>query len=114
MPTLPYERSAMQNAPMPHNLMFPDQLMYQSLALLYARYRLKLISREQASVEKKQLLREHENAIFFWGLGKRWSEIIKKTEIARAEYRKNRTLENADRLLSSIDGMLPSSTDGVE
>jgi hypothetical protein len=32
------------------------------------------------------------------------AEIIKKTEIARAEYRKNRTLENADKLISAIEG----------
>lgn len=90
---------------MPPGLSFPDQCMFQALAGLYARYRAKTITRDQASREKKQLLREYENAVYFWGLGKHWSEVIMRTELARAEYRKNRTLENADKLLSSIDGM---------
>lgn len=102
---LDYERSAMQNAPMPPGLTFPDQLMYQSLALLYARYRLKLISREQASVEKKQLLREHEAFSYRWSLGDHYAEVIKRTEAARTAYRKDRTLENADKLLAAIDGV---------
>lgn len=38
--------------------------------------------------------------------GKEWVEIIRKTEIARADYRKDRTLENADRLVAAIEGVL--------
>lgn len=102
---LDYERSAMQNAPMPPGLTFPDQLMYQSLALLYARYRLKLISREQASKEKQQLLREHETFLYRWKLGDHYAEVIRRTEAARTAYRKNRTTENADKLLQAIDGI---------
>lgn len=102
---LDYERSAMQNAPMPPGLKFPDQLMYQSLALLYARYRLGVVTREQASVEKKQLLREHEAFSYRWSLGDHYAEIIKRTEAARTAYRKGRTIENADALLLAIDGI---------
>lgn len=106
MPALDYERSAMQNAPMPPGLTFPDQLMYQSLALLYARYRLKTITREQASNEKRKLLREHEAFSYRWSLGDHYAEVIKRTEAARTAYRKSRTIENADKLLQAIDGIM--------
>lgn len=104
---LSYERSAMQNDPMPASLTFPDQLMYQSLALLYTRYRSKTITREQASREKKQLLREHEAFTYRWSLGDHYVEVIKRTEAARTAYTKNRTLDNADELVRVLEGVLP-------
>lgn len=108
MPALDYERSAMQNAPMPPGLTFPDQLMYQSLALLYARYRLKLISREQAQKEKQSLLREHETTKYKWSLGGHWASVLKNTELTCSAYRKNRTLDNADKLVQALEGVLPN------
>lgn len=103
---LDYERLAMQNAPMPDGLSSPDQLMYQALCLLYTRYRLKTISREQASNEKRQLLREHEKFLYRWAMGDRYVQLVRETEGARCEYRKNRTIENADKLLKRVDGVL--------
>lgn len=105
MPTLDYELTAMHGDPMPPGLTFPDQLMFQALSLLYARYRAKTITREQASVEKKQLLREHEAFVYHWKLGDHYVEVINRTEAARTAYRKNRTIENADKLLQAIDGV---------
>ena len=35
-------------------------------------------------------------------MGKEWVQVIKDTELARAEYMKNRTLENADKLIATI------------
>lgn len=102
---LSYERAAMRNAPMPDGLTFPDQLMYQALALLYARYQRNAITRERASAEKKQLLREYEAFVSRWSMGDRYVRIIKETELAKSAYRKNRTLENADDLLRAIDGI---------
>lgn len=96
----------MRGDPMPPGITFPDQLMFQALSLLYARYRAKTITREQASVEKKQLLREHESFVYRWKLGHHYVEVIKRTEAARTAYRKDRTLENADALLRAIDGIM--------
>ncbi len=101
---LSYERAAMRGEPMPRDLVFPDQLMYQSLALLYVRYRAGAVTREQAAAEKRQLLREHETFVYRWKLGDHYAETIKKTELAATAYRKERTLENADRLLQAIEG----------
>lgn len=105
MAELDYERAAMRNEPMPDDLTFPDQLMYQALALLYARYQGNAITRERASAEKKQLLREHEAFCARWSMGDRYAEVIRRTEAARTAYRKERTLENANALLRAIDGI---------
>lgn len=104
--TLPYEKQAMRGDPMPDGLNYPDQLLYQALALLYARYRAKNISREQAQKEKRVLLREHETVKYKWSLGEHWASMLGKTELAKSEYRKNRTLENADALMKCIDGII--------
>lgn len=101
---LPYEKQAMRGDPMPDGLNYPDQLLYQALALLYARYRMGTVTREQATHEKKQLLEKHRVHQFNWEMGEHYVSVIKKTEHARSEYRKRRTLENADNLLASIDG----------
>ena len=52
--------------------------------------------------EKKKLLKEYEAYKYADQMGKQWVRVIKDTEIARSEYRKNRTLENADKLLATI------------
>ena len=105
MSSLPYEALAARGDPMPGEMAFPDMVMYQALAALYGRYKGKAISRERASLEKKTLLSEYEALCFKWQLGDHWAQLIKATEAARCEYRKNRTLENADRLLNVIDGL---------
>lgn len=101
---LPYETKAQHGDEMPNGLDYPDQLMFQALALLYARYRLKIITRERAQQEKKKLLDDYRVYQFQWEMGDHWVKILKDTEIARAEYRKNRTLENADKLLLAVEG----------
>ena len=105
MSNLPYEALAARGDPMPGGMPFPDMVMYQALAALYGRYRGKTISRERASIEKKTLMSEYDTMKFKWQLGDHWAQLIKATEAARCAYRKNRTLENADRLLMAIDGI---------
>lgn len=102
---LSYERAAMRGDPMPEDLGYPDQIMFQALAALYARYRSGTVTRGQAAAEKKQLLRGHETFVHRWSLGNHYAEVIRCTETARTAYRKNRTIENADKLLSAIDGV---------
>lgn len=102
---LNYERAAMNGEPMPDGRVFPDQCMFQALAALYTRYRLKSITREQASDEKRRLMREYATFGYRWKLGEHYAEIIKRTETARAAYRQNRTIDAADKLLAAIDGI---------
>ena len=49
---LDWEKQAQRGDPMPDGLEYPDQVLYQALSLLYARYRIKAITREQAQIEK--------------------------------------------------------------
>jgi hypothetical protein len=101
---LPYEKTAMSGGKMPDGLEYPDQILFMELSLLYERYRMKMIDREIATEEKKELLRTYELHKIVDAMGKQWVEQIKKTETARANYRKDRTLENADLLVLAIEG----------
>lgn len=102
--TLPYEKQAMRGDPMPDGLDYPDQVMFLSLSLLYARYRLKQITRDQASKEKTKLLDEYEAYTRNWKMAEEWTEIIRLTELARAEFRKNPSVENGYKIIEIIEG----------
>ena len=72
--------------------------------MLYRQYFQKVIDRETATKEKKKLLDEYRVNQFREGLGNQWVEVIRLTDMARCDYKKNRTLENADRLVEIIEG----------
>lgn len=101
---LPWEQSAIRGEEMPAGLDYPDQVLFLSLRMLYAQKKMGLIDRETAITEKKKLLDEYEAYKRNWNMGAEWSEIIKKTEIARAEFRKNPTVENGWKIIESIEG----------
>ena len=101
---LPWEQLAIRGEEMPAGLEYPDQVLFLSLRMLYAQKRMDLIDRETAIAEKKKLLDEYEAYKRNWNMGAEWSDIIKKTEIARAEFRKNPTVENGWKIIESIEG----------
>lgn len=101
---LPYEKIAMAGGEMPKGLEYPDQILFLELRLLYDSYKRKLIDREKATQEKVELLKTYEAHKIADKMGKEWVEQIKRTELARAEYRKNKTIENADKLLACVEG----------
>lgn len=101
---LPYEKIAMSGGEMPKGLEYPDQILFLELRLLYDSYKRKLIDRDTATREKVELLRIYEAHKIVDGCGKEWVDQIKRTELARAEYRKNKTIENADKLLACVEG----------
>ena len=98
------ERQARDGNEMPEGLEYPDQVIYLCFRMLYAQLRQGIIDRDTAIREKKKLLKEYEHYKFVDQMGKEWVQIIKDTEMARSDYRKNRTLENADKLLIAVDG----------
>lgn len=102
---LPWEQAAMKGQEIPKGLDYPDQILFILLRDLYARFRSGKINEEDAVAMKTALLDDYRGYSFNWESGQRWVEIIRKTDIARAEYRKNRTLENADKLVSALDGI---------
>ena len=101
---LPYEKIAMAGGEMPKGLEYPDQILFLELRLLYDSYKRKLIDRNKATQEKIELLRTYEAHKIVDKMGKEWADQIKRTELARAEYRKNKTIENADKLLDCVEG----------
>ena len=101
---LPWERDAMAGLEMPDGLSYPDQILYLSLRMLYAQYFKKVIDRETATKEKKKLLDEYRCYQYREEMGNHWVEIIRLTDLARCDYKKNRTIENADRLVEIIEG----------
>lgn len=101
---LPYEKIAMAGGEMPKGLEYPDQILFLELRLLYDSYKRKLIDRDTATQEKVELLRTYEAHKIVDRMGKELVYQIKRTELARAEYRKNKTLENADKLIDAIEG----------
>ncbi len=96
------ERQAMDGNEMPAGLEYPDQVLYLCFRMLYAQLRQGIVDRDTAIREKKKLLKEYEAYKFVDQMGKQWVQVIKDTEQARAEYLKNRTLENADKLMETI------------
>ena len=101
---LPWEKDAMAGLEMPNGLSYPDQILYLSLRMLYRQYYQKAIDREMATKEKKKLLHEYKCYKHQDETGKEWVEIIRLTELARAEYRKNPCHENAMKLIDIIEG----------
>lgn len=101
---LPYETTAMTGGEMPKGLEYPDQILFLELRLLYDSYKRKIIDRDTATMEKVELLRTYEAHKIVEKMGKRWVEQIKITDIARAEYKKNKTIENADKLVACVEG----------
>lgn len=101
---LPYEKIAMSGGDMPKDLEYPDQILFLELRLLYDSYKRKLIDRDTATQEKVELLRTYEAHKIVDRMGKEWVDQIRRTELARAEYRKEKTIENADKLLACVEG----------
>jgi hypothetical protein len=101
---LPYEKIAMAGGEMPKGLEYPDQILFLELRLLYDSYKRKLIDRDKATQEKVELLRTYEAHKIVDKMGKEWVEVIRLTELARAEYRKNPCHENAMKLIDIIEG----------
>lgn len=102
---LPYEKIAMAGSEMPDNLEWYDRQMFLSLRTLYWQYKNGIIDREQATRERAKLLQDYSLKKFQEDFTKNIAQTIMDTEAARAEYRKNRTLENADAVILAFEGV---------
>lgn len=105
MKDFPYEHLAMRGEEMPDGMDSPDQAMYLKMRLLYDAYKKGVVTREVATREKAKLKKQYEFDCLLYQLDMKRIEKFIKAEIARAEYRKNRTLENADNLVKCLDGV---------
>lgn len=109
------ERAAMDGAPMPTGLSWRGVTEYIALRALYWAYKHKVITREEASQYKVELIAALNGAEGAYDFERRCWETAgnryKATEAALSEYRKNRALENADKLVAVIDGLERNSID---
>jgi hypothetical protein len=99
-----WERIAMAGGEMPDKLPYSEQLLFLSLRLLYNSYKQKLIDRETATKEKSKLITEYQANVLMDKISLDLVDQLKRSELARAEYRKNRTLENADKVIDTLEG----------
>ena len=102
-----FEKQAQQNEPMPDNLTEQEALIYSFLRNLYWSLQRGLITSEQAQNEKNQTLKKMEKGREAREFERRlWENSAKRTmaaERAMTMYRQNRTLENADELVSRLE-----------
>ena len=98
-----FEREAMQGNPLPQGLDIADSCLYVALKNLYAMYQNKLISRKDATEEKRRL-------VYNWTTDKakieflnRDSESLKnKIAAASEDYKNNPCVETADKLYAAF------------
>lgn len=98
-----FEKEAMQGEPIPIGLDIADTCLYVALKNLYAMYQNKLISRKDATEEKRRL-------VYNWTTDKakieflnRESESLKnKIDVASEEYKNNPCVETADKLYAAF------------
>ena len=98
-----FEREAMQGNPLPQGLDIADSCLYVALKNLYAMYQNKLISRKDATEEKRRL-------VYNWTTDKakieflnRESEALRdKIGTASEDYKNNPCIESADKLYAAF------------
>ena len=98
-----FEREAMQGKPLPQGLDIADSCLYVALKNLYAMYQNKLISRKDATEEKRRL-------VYNWTTDKakldflnRDSETLRdKIAAASEEYKNNPCIETAEKLYAAF------------
>ena len=98
-----FEKEAMHGQSLPKGLDIADSCLYIALKNLYAMYRNKLISRKDATEEKRLL-------VYNWTTDKskieflnRESETLReKIGAASEEYKNNPCIENADKLYAAF------------
>ena len=98
-----FEREAMQGNPLPQGLDIADSCLYVALKNLYAMYQNKLISRKDATEEKRRL-------VYNWTTDKakidflnRDSETLRdKIGTASEDYKNNPCIETAEKLYAAF------------
>ena len=105
MKAFPFEQAAANLEPMPKGLNYFDQSLFLNLRHIYAALRDKTIDWNEAMHEKIELIEAAEHFQYKCNMERIFADAISDTQKAREEYRKNRTLENADKLLKAFEGL---------
>lgn len=105
MPTMEFsfEKEAMHGQPLPKGLDIADSCLYVALKNLYAMYRNKLISRKDATEEKRMLIYNWTNDKSKIEFLNRDAEVLKiKIGDASENYKNNPCIETADKLYAAF------------
>lgn len=102
--TFPWEPMAQRGEEMPEGLGCADQVLYILMRSLYGQVRCGIITRDVAVREKRRLIRTYQTYQLQDQLCKKFSGLIKETELARAAFRKDPTQENGWKLLLAVEG----------
>ena len=97
-------RLARTGGDMPSGLTSADVWLFQSMRSLYAEFRRGRLSQEAGRREKVQIMNSYRSAKH---LEKAWRTSLdryKRGELAVSEYRKNPTIENADKAIDMLYG----------
>lgn len=109
--TFPFERAAMMGDPMPEGLTLEDQLAFQALAALYARYHMGILDKDAGKADKLKIKAEYDkrkrqaenNRLLAQSCARLWTEL----ELAACEYAKSKSIEAADRMYGVVYGLVP-------
>ena len=102
----PWENKAKRCEPMPDGLKQSEQLAYQSIALLAARYRLGGLSDEQAiadrkKIDKRYLIDAANEGYIQWTV-----DVRRRVEIAVNQFRREPSIANANVMADVLDGFV--------
>lgn len=93
---------------MPQNLRCYERALYYRLQLIMSRYKQGQIAQAHATAEKLEAFRDYEADKVDYENGisamHRIAELYKQTELAASNYRRNKTIENADKFVEVIYG----------
>ena len=100
----PWENKAKRCEPMPDGLKQSEQLAYQSIALLAARYRLGGLSDEQAvadrkKIDKRYLIDAANEGYIQWTV-----DVRRRVEMAVNRFRREPSIANANVMADVLDG----------
>lgn len=99
----------MHGEELPDGLSLPDQMAYTCLRHIYAMYYSKTISRDRAAAEKQRVRRAwqsmSEQIDYESKLALQRAQILRDTETAKTDCRKDPSPENALRLCNALDGI---------
>ncbi len=95
---------ARSGADMPQGLRLAEMCLFQSMRHLYAEYRCGRISQATGKRERVQIMNNYRTASAMQSIWVMSLERKKAAEMAVNEYRKNPTIENADRAIQILYG----------
>lgn len=101
-----FEVEAANREPMPDGLSIVDAAAYQALANLYARYKAGFIDKDSAIKEKKKIQKSWKDGKVSDELNRYHVKLDRDTEAAKSAFLKNKTIENAERLIKIMDGII--------